>query len=452
MIRSRIRLTILAAAVAITCLALLVVPRANLHAAVNDNDSDKPVTYTKDIAPIFNKNCASCHRTGEVAPFALLSYKDAAKHARQIETVTQSRYMPPWKPEPGFAEFQDMRRLSDSEIALIKRWVDSGAPEGKASDLPPTPKFTDGWQMGQPDLVLKMPDTYTLKAEGNDVYQCFVIPINNDEEKYVSAIEFRPGNRKSVHHALLFLDNTGTARKLDAADPDVGYRSFGGVGFQPTGGLGGWAPGAVPYKLPPDTGRPVRKGSDLVLQIHYHPTGKPEPDQSTVGIYFLKKPPKQIGFSLPLAQPRLYLPPGENHIEVKSSFTAPADLEVVGVAPHMHLLGREMKVTATLPDGTVKPMIWIKDWDFNWQGQYLYEKPMTLPKGTRLDMVAYYDNSTGNLRNPNTPPKRVTWGEQTTDEMALCFVQLVVKDEAEARQLRAAMIQQQINNGTRVRP
>ena len=266
---------------------------ANLKGRSRPSDGDKgntekPVTYNKDIAPILYKNCTACHRPGEVAPFQLMSYRDAAKHAMQLATVTQNRYMPPWKPEPGFAEFKDTRRLTDNEIALIKRWVNSGTPEGKPSDLPPAPKFTDGWQLGQPDMVLKMPEAYTLKSEGNDVYQCFVIPINNDEDKYVSAVEFRPGNRKAVHHALLFLDNTGTARKLDAADPEVGYRSFGGIGFSPSGGLGGWAPGAVPYRLPEGAARPVKKGSDLVIQVHYHPTGKTETDQSTVGYISLK--------------------------------------------------------------------------------------------------------------------------------------------------------------------
>jgi len=446
--------TIFLTSLAVIFFALIAIPRHVSKAASTINDSnaaDRTVTYNKDIAPIIYKNCSSCHRAGEVAPFSLLTYEDAVKHAKQLEVVTQSRYMPPWKPEAGFGEFQDTRHLSDAEIALIKRWVDGGAPEGKASDLPKSPAFVEGWQLGQPDLVLKMPESYTLHAEGRDVYQCFVIPMNNDEDKYVAAIEFRPGNRKAVHHALVFLDHTGTARKLDAADPDVGYRSFGGIGFTPSGGLGGWAPGAAPYRLPDGVGRPVRKNSDVVLQVHYHPTGKVETDQSTIGIYYLKTPPKQISYSLPLAQRRLDIQPGNNNYKATAEFTAPMDLEVIGVAPHMHLLGREMKVTATLPDGSVKPLIYIKDWDFNWQGQYLYREPMTFPKGTKFQMEAIYDNSPENPRNPSNPPKRVTWGEQTTDEMALCFVSIVVKDEAEMAQLRNAFIQQQLGN-RRARP
>jgi hypothetical protein len=355
--------------------------------------------------------------------------------------------MPPWKPEPGYGDFHDARRLTEAEINLIARWAETGAVEGNPADRPAAPKFADGWQLGPPDLTLKMPQAFTVKADGPDIYQVFVVPIDNQTDKFISAFEFRPGNRRVVHHSLLFLDNSGQARRRDTADPDVGYRSFGGVGFLPTGAIGGWAPGAFPRFLPEGVAKVIKKGSDLVIQMHYHPSGKPETDQSMVGLYFSKDAPEKIASGIPLIQRKLNIPPGEKRHKVTSSINVPIDVQAIGITPHMHLLGREMKVTAYLPDGAVKPMIWIRDWNFNWQDQYLYETPLRLPKGTRLEMEAYYDNSGDNPRNPNNPPKRVTWGEQTTDEMAFCPVQIIAENQAELRQLWPSIVRQLLLNG-----
>jgi hypothetical protein len=436
---------------------LIIVAVAFVHGAFSSNrislsasasvDEPVKVTFNKHIAPILFKNCSSCHRPGEVAPFSLLNYRDAAKRAKQIAAVTKSRYMPPWKPEPGHGEFHDARRLTDQEIDLITRWAESGTLEGPPADLPPTPKFTDGWQLGEPDLILTMPEPFTVKAEGPDIYQVFVVPIDNPTDKFISGFEFRPGNRRVVHHSILFLDNNGAARRKDAADPDVGYRSFGGVGFLPTGAIGGWAPGAFPRFLPDGVANVIKKGSDLVIQMHYHPSGKTETDQARVGIYFAKNPPKKMVTGIPMIQRHLNIPAGEKRYQVTASFTVPIDVQAIGITPHMHLLGREMKVTAYLPDTTLQPMIWIKDWNFNWQDQYLYSKPVRLPKGTRLVMEAYYDNSSDNPRNPNNPPKPVMWGEQTTDEMAFCPIQIIAENQEEVRLLWPAILRQLIING-----
>jgi hypothetical protein len=391
------------------------------------------VTYTKDVAPILFAHCAGCHRPGEIGPFPLLTYKDAAKRADFLKDVVSERRMPPWKAEPGFGSFHDERRLTDAEITTIARWADTGAKEGDARDLPP-PKFTDGWQLGEPDLVLKMAEPFTVPAGGRDVFRCFVLPTNLAEDRSVAAVEFRPGNRRVVHHALFFLDSTGAARHKEEA-PGKGFPGFGGPGFLPTGTLGGWAPGATPRPLPDGMGRPLAKGSDLVLQVHYHPTGKEEQDQSQIGIYFTKKPAEKVVSGIPLLNRKIYIPAGIERHKETATFTTPVDVEVIGIAPHMHLLGREMKVTATTPDGKVVPLVWVKDWDFNWQGQYQYREPIKLPKGTRFDLEAVYDNSEKNARNPNSPPKKVTWGEQTTDEMCLCAVQVVTKNAADRRAL-----------------
>ena len=395
-------------------------------------------TYAKDIALILWKNCAGCHRPGEVGPFSLLSYQDAAKRAADLVQVTSSREMPPWKPEPGFGEFHDVRRLTEAELKTIADWAQAGAPEGNPKDLPPPPKFAEGWQLGQPDLVLEAPAPFEIPASGEDVYRCFVIPIPIDADKTVAAVVFRPGNRKVVHHALFFLDKSGAARAKDEADAGPGYTSFGGPGILPSGGLGGWAPGAMPRKLPEGMGQMLRKGNDLVLQVHYHPDGKTETDRSTVGLYFNKTPARQVIGGLALRSRKIDIPAGDSRYHVTAETAPlPVDAKAVGIAPHMHFLGKEIKVVAETPDGKTVPMVWIKDWDFNWQGQYQYLSPIALPKGTVLKLDAYYDNSAANPRNPSTPPKRVGWGEQTTDEMCLVGVQMVADTPADLRKIIA---------------
>jgi hypothetical protein len=396
------------------------------------------LTFNKDIAPILWKNCAGCHRPGEVGPFPLLTYKDAAKRADFLAEITQSKRMPPWKAEPGFGEFHDERRLTPTEIKTIADWAATGAVEGDPKDLGTPPLFPEGWQLGTPDLVLKAPSPFEIPASGRDVYRCFVIPIPTQADRTVAAVEFRPGNRKVVHHAIFYLDSNGAARKKDEADPGPGYESFGGPGIVPTGGLGGWAPGAMPRNLPDGLGKMLRKGSDLVLQIHYHPDGKPETDQSTVGIYFTKTPAKHIVGGLAVRTRKLDIPAGESRYHVTAeSAPLPVDAQAIGIAPHMHYIGKEMRVVAETPEGETIPLIWIKDWDFNWQGQYLYKSPIKLTKGTVIKLDAYYDNSEENPRNPSTPPKHVKWGEQTTDEMCLLAVQVVTDKNADLLKIMA---------------
>ena len=408
--------------------------------------SSQPVTFNKDIAPIVYRNCAVCHHAGEVAPFTLTSFDDVKKRAKQIGVITEMRVMPPWKAEPGFGEFRDERRLSDAEIAKIQAWVAGGAVEGDAADKIEPQKYSEGWQLGEPDLIVKMPEGYTVAAEGRDVFRCFVLPLNLDEDKYVRAVEYRPSNRTVVHHALFFLDTSGAARKKDEADPGPGFSSFGGPGFLPSGGLGGWAPGAMPEALPDGMARLLKKGSDLVIQTHFHPTGKPEIEQSTVGIYFAKKKPDRIVTGVSLSNRNIDIPAGKSDYKISATFTTPVDIDVVGLAPHAHLVCKDMKANAELPDGTKKPLIWIKDWDFNWQGEYQYLNPVKLPKGTVITMDYIYDNSKENTRNPNNPPQEVKFGEQTTNEMAFLFMQVVTEDPKDLPKLRLAMLGQLLKN------
>ena len=378
-------------------------------------------TFNHDIAPILYRHCTSCHRPGDIAPFPLLTYKDAATRADDIASATKTRYMPPWKPEPNYGDFQGVRRLTGTEIATIQSWAKAGAPQGDPSAPPKPPQFTDGWQLGRPDLVLTMPEPFTIPAS-HDIYQCFVLPLKLPEDKAVSAVEFRPGNRKILHHSIFFLDTRGAARWKDGGSPEPGYRCFGGPGFPASGMVGGWTPGATAAKLPSGVVRMLTKGSDLVIQNHYHPMGRNDTDQSSIALYFSKVPVQKTVFGIPVGTPDLVIPAGEKRYRVATSFVAPIDLDVIGITPHMHLLGSEMNARATLPDGSVEPMIWIRRWDFNWQGQYNYKRLLRLPKGTRIDVESFYDNSTGNPRNPNHPPQTVRWGESTTDEMNVVFI------------------------------
>lgn len=383
-------------------------------------------TFNKDIAPIVYQNCAVCHRPGEVAPFSLLTYQDASKRAKLIATVTERRYMPPWKAEHGYGDFANERRLTDEQIARIRAWADGGAPEGNAGDKPQPPVFADGWLGGQPDKVLTLPTKYSLAADGPDQFQCFVLPLNLDRDAFVSGLEFRPENRRVVHHALVFLDTNNNARNLANASGE--YPCFGGPRFQ--GALiGGWAPGSVPLKDTEPGLRPIPKGSDIVIQIHYHPSGKAEVDQSSIGLRFTDHPGTKGRTAVIMFNRRIDIAPGDSHYVVKSSLVMPKDVQVFGIAPHAHYLGKEMKISAHLPDGSEKPLIWIKDWDFNWQGSYQYSTPLALPKGTRVDLEYVYDNSEKNPRNPAHPPVRVRWGEQTTNEMAVAFLSINLPPE-----------------------
>ena len=404
-------------------------------AADTKTDSSAP-TFNRDIAPILYQNCSNCHRPGEVAPFSLLTYQDAAKRAKQIAQITQARVMPPWKATPGYGDFLDARRLTDAQIATLRNWADHGAPEGDAAAKPVPPKFADGWLAGEPDQIFKMTQAYSLPAEGPDQFRCFVIPLNAAQDEYVKSVEFRPGNRKVVHHAIFFLDTSGEARKRETV-PGQGYSCVGGPGLDITGSLSGWAPGAQPSVSRKGVAHTIKKGSDLVMQIHYHLDGKAEQDQSSLGISFSKTPPTKGLTLMVLGNEKIDIPAGDSQYVVKASGVLPMDAEAVAIFPHAHYLCKDMKVDAKLPDGTTKPLIWIKDWDFNWQGAYRYASPVKLPKGTRLEMQYTYDNSAANPHNPSDPPREVRFGEQTTNEMGFAFVSLTLENPGDVAAFRS---------------
>ena len=388
-------------------------------------------TFNRNVAPILQRHCQECHRPGQVGPFSLVDYKSAAKRAEDIANVSESRSMPPWKPEPGFGpKYKHDRSLSEADIATLAAWAEAGAPEGDPADLPPPAKFSENWALGTPDLILDAGVDFEIPAAGDDIYRCFVIPTKELQDTYISAIEYRPGNRRVVHHVLSYVDVSGKARERDAKEPGPGYSCFSGPGVETHGDLGGWAPGNEPSHLPEGVGRSLPKGSDVVMQVHYHPSGKPETDRTRIGLYFSRKPVKQTLHWVAALDPVLYLPPGQSNVEVKADWTANTDLIAYAVTPHMHLLGRDMAVQLSYPDGRVTKLVKIPDWDFGWQNTYYFEKPIDVPKGTKLEIVAHFDNSKKNPRNPNRDKlKPVFWGEATTDEMCIGFLAVVKKDQ-----------------------
>jgi peroxiredoxin len=388
-------------------------------------------TYAADIAPILRAKCEGCHRPGEVAPFSLQNYTQASAWSADIKRYTGNGQMPPWKPAPGFGQFTETEAhtLSTAERETIARWADNGAPLGDVKQMPAPRKFVQGWQLGEPDLVIAPEKAYKLSADGEDVYRNFVVKSTFEEDRFISAVEVRPGVPAIVHHVIAYIDGMKgkegyASERLEAqmTDGQPGYTSFGGPGFVPTGMMGGWAPGNDPHFLPQGVGIRVPKGARIVVQVHYHKDGKPETDMTRLGIHFCKGTVQKAvagGFAINFG---FKIPPGDPHYKAEGTMMVNEDQHLFAVTPHMHLLGTEMKVWATLPDGTEKPLVWIKDWDFNWQATYYFKEPVALPRGTKVHLTAYYDNSSRNARNPlKNSPRTVTWGEQTTDEMCIAF-------------------------------
>ena len=402
------------------------------------------LTFNRDIAPIIFKHCAICHRPGQAGPFSLLDYDDVRKHAKQIAEVTQRRYMPPWLPEPGYGEFAGERRLGEEDIEVIQHWVSNGTEEGDPKDLPPKPIWSEGWLLGQPDLVVAMPQAYALAAEGKDVYRNLVFPLPVSGRRYVKGVEFRPGNAKVVHHAFINVDETPFSRRLAEKENPPGFDGMvlPETSRMPGGHFLGWQPGKVPVMVPEGLAWVLNPGTDLVLQLHLHPSGKPEAVQPSIGFYFTDTPPTNQLVRLNLSQLFIDIPPGATNYAIEQSYQLPVDVRVVGVSPHTHYLGKELQGFAALPDGARKWLLRIKDWDFNWQGDYRYATPEFLPKDSRLQMRFSFDNSTTNVRNPNDPPKRVKYGLQTTDEMGELWFQVLPRDRNDRETLLKDFYQQ----------
>jgi tetratricopeptide (TPR) repeat protein len=380
--------------------------------------------------------CVQCHQPDGPAPFSLVTYDQARVHATQIATLTASRSMPPWKPEPGFGEFAGERRLSDAQIQTIARWVAGGRLEGSRSDLPAAPPSSAGWQLGPPDLVVPLPE-YTLRAGGADVFRNFVVTVPGVSTRYVRGLEFHPGGR-GVHHANIRLDPTPASRRMDEADPEPGYE---GVILRsadyPDGHFLGWTPGQASPLAPSDLAWRLDAGDDLVVQLHLQPTGKPERVRPSIGLYFADRPPTATPAIVRLGRQNLDIPPGARDYRVTDSYVLPVDAEIRAIQPHAHYRASSVAVWALLPDGALRPLIAIHHWDFNWQDQYRYAAPFWVPAGTRLEMEYVFDNSEANERNPTHPPERVSWGWRSSDEMADVWIQVMTRSASDRTRLAA---------------
>ena len=433
-----------------------------------DSPAPKPAapTYHKDVVSILQKHCQDCHRPGQVAPFSILTYEQARKRASDLAHMTGERKMPPWPASTAFGgPFADQRVLSDAEIATLRAWAEGGTPEGDPKDAPPPRVFASTeWPLGAPDLVLTNSEPYPLGASGDDEFRVFVLPTKFAKDRWIRAVDFQPGNRKVVHHVIAGIDSSGKAREKDVADPLPGYSSVGGFGdgVPLRGFLPIWTPGSRPRYTPKDAGYVLPAGADVLIQVHYHKSGKPETDATAIGLYLSDSPlPKRVetGFVFPninqaqmvevmqklkgvdrrpeiedLMRDVLVIPAGEGRYEVKASTKQTVmgrplqrDILLTSVMPHMHWLGKDFTFSAVLPDDakTRIPLIKIDHWNFNWQGTYAFADPIRLPKGAWFEMEAHFDNTADNPANPSKPPKRVQWGNQTTDEMCIGIFEFV---------------------------
>ena len=404
-----------------------------------DKTSQSALTWAHDIAPILYQNCTTCHHPGGAGPFSLLTYAEARRWGAQVDQVTQSRYMPPWLPEPGHGDFADVRRLSDADLAKLHQWIAASMPQGNPREAPKAPVYDADWQLGKPDLILKAARPYTLAAGGTDVFRNFILPYPLKESHYIRAMEIRPAGKgvaaqsanQVVHHANVLIDRTGSFRRQHAADWQAGVGGMeilldAGNTFDPDSHFLFWKPD-TPVLIEPK-GMPWRldPGNDLILNIHLKPSGKAEVLDAEIGLYFTDQPPTDKPMLLQLdGDEQLDIPAGKRNFVVEDSLTLPVDVEALGIYPHAHYLGRQMQGWATLPDGEKKDLVLIRDWDIDRQSVYRYRTPLWLPKGTVLHMRFTYDNSSANPRNPHNPPVAVHAGNRSEDEMAHMWLQVL---------------------------
>lgn len=441
--------------VLLVILALVAAPRAGHKKSFPAQSQDgHGVTFNHDIAPIVYHYCSPCHRPGEAAPFSLLTYQDTAKFADQIAYITGKHIMPPWLPSESGPKFTGDLRLSEEQIALFRDWAKQGAPRGDARELPPTPQFTPGWQLGEPDAILRAARPYALPPHGTDNYWNFIFRTSFSETRWIRAIEIRPGEKRVVHHANMFIDRFHSSRSLEKHDGD----GFSGMelrieseSFDPDSHFFFWKPGSMPHEEPDGMAFRLDSGDDLILNVHLQPSGKPESIQPSIGLYFTDKPATKFPFLLELQNDHaLDIPAGAANFEVNDDFTLPTEVQLLAIYPHAHYLGKELIAMAYMPDGAAKPLIQIPRWDLNWQAVYYYEDELVLPAGTRISMHYIYDNSAENAANPSRPPQRVKGGNRTVDEMAHLWLQVLphggaVPPEQARLLLQEAMARHDVN-------
>jgi Flp pilus assembly protein TadD len=416
-------------------------------------------TFAHDVAPIIDQHCAPCHHSTQAGvlalcgnnAFSLLRYSDVKQRASEIARATRSRQMPPWLPEHGYGDFVDEYRLSDAEIRILSEWARDGAPKGPASEIPRAPKFADGWQLGKPDLVLKATRPLSIPAYGPDVFWNFIFSPSLKTTRYVRAIEVRPGSDLSlIHHANVVIDPARSARRQET-QPNAGFPGMDITlehrPFDIPSHFLFWKPGSAPWVEPDGFAWRLDPGTDLVLNAHFMPIGTPEQVLPSIGLYFTDRPPDRFPMVIELENDdALDIPAGDHDFAVGDDFQLPRDVDVLAIYPHAHYLGHVIEGYATLPNGQRKWLIRIPNWDPNWQAVYHYREPVFLPKGTVISMRYHYDNSFANPRNPNVPPRRVLGGNQSTDEMAHLWLQVLPRgNDSDARiEIEAALLEHRV--------
>jgi hypothetical protein len=374
-------------------------------------DAKPAPTFSKDVAPILYKSCVECHRPTMFAPMSLMTFEDARPWARSIKQRVVSRVMPPWGADPAHGTFKNNPRLSQKEIDTIAAWVDAGAPKGDDKDLPAPPQFSEGWTIGTPDAIFTMDEEFTIPAEGTVPYKYFRVPTNLTEDKWIQAIEIKPGARSYVHHVLAFTQPAGTPINMGGA---LGPTSIGGV-----------TPNKPGLVFEPGVARLLRGHSDIIMQVHYTPNGTEAKDRTTVAVIYAKQPPTKFAAGGFVLNPRFVIPANDGNFEVRGMQTLTKDTLVISLTPHMHVRGKDMTYIAHYADGTDETLLSVPKYDFNWQITYELATPKLLPKGTKVEVIAHYDNSTSNRYNPD-PSKDVRWGDQTWEEMMIGFFSTVV--------------------------
>jgi hypothetical protein len=404
-------------------------------------------TFSKDVLPILQKNCQTCHRPGEIGPMPLISYAQARPFARAIKSATQSKKMPPWFADSSVQHYANDMSLSAADIDTLAAWADNGAPEGDPVDAPPTRQFVDGWNIGTPDKIIQMPEPYRVPATGTIEYTYVILPTHFTEDTWVQALEVRPGNRALMHHAVLYA-RTPESKWLreypvgvpfvPAPRPGTKQRSSDGdrtsEGSLADEWLVGYVPGAPPYTLPPSTAFLVKAGSDFVLQLHYTANGTAGSDQSRIGMVLSKEPPAKRAFIGLVTDGSFVIPPGDPSYEARASVTLAADVELLSAGPHMHLRGKAMDLRAVYPDGRAEMLFHVPRYDFNWQQIFAFDAVRPAPRGTRLEVVGVWDNSPANRFNPD-PRAEVHWGDQSWEEMLLSIVTMSIDPKADVNKL-----------------
>lgn len=383
----------------------------------NYEEEKREITYSRDVAPIIQNRCQYCHRPGEVAPFSLMNYADTRKWTDMIKEVVVQKRMPPWHADPRYGHFSSDRSLLPEELDTIVAWIDAGAPRGNPADLPTPAEYVEGWEIDQPDLIYRIPEEVTVPADGVIPYLHYTIPLNFEEDVWVTQVEARPDNRAVVHHITVEWEIPAERRSEAPAGGRGASRRNGGFARN-RGYLVSFAPGELPFAYQEGVAARIPAGADMRVTMHYTPTGKVEKDRSLIGIVTYKGdgPPERIAHTGMAVQVRLAIPPHERNYRAEASFTFREDSLLMSLHPHMHLRGKNYQFTAVYPDGRRELLLSVPQWDFNWQNTYRLTEHKLMPAGTKLEGVAYYDNSTQNVANPN-PDETVRWGDQTWEEM-----------------------------------